>query len=462
MQLNKLRAARTGLLLLLLTLPAVVQAQFTLATNNGTITITGYTGSGGAVTIPRTTNGYLVTGIGSSAFDNCASLTSITIGTNVTSIGAWAFSICTGLTAITVDTNSPAYSSVEGVLFNKNQTTLIQYPGGKAGASCTIPSSVTNIAGRAFGYCSSLIEVTIPNSVTSIGDNAFSECTKLATIAIPNSVPSIGGGEFVGCSCLTNVTIPNGVTSIGPYTFQSCASLTRVTIPSSVTSIGNLAFEYCTGLTAITVDTNSPACSSVDGVLFSKDQSTLLQYPEGKAGATYMIPTSVTSIGNYAFESCLSLTNVTLGTHLTSIGYAAFNHCYSLTSATIPDSVTDIAGWAFGYCTSLTSVSLPKSVTSIGSEVFDNCHSLAAITVDALNPSYSSVDGVLFNENRTTLIKYPEGKAGSDYAILTGVANIGSWAFYPRVQDGEAAPGPAAGPDAGRGHRIPVRRRGRR
>jgi len=208
---------------------AAVQAQcFNYTTNNGTITITGYTCSDGAVTIPDTINGYPVTSIEDDAFGQCYSVASVTIPSSVTNIGDYTFGECYNLTAITVDPSNPAYSSVAGVLFDKSQTTLIQYPPGKAGTP-----------------------YTIPNSVTSIGDGAFVN------------------------SRLTSVTIPNSVTSIGDDAFE-WGSLASVTIPSSVTNIGDYAFYAC-ALTAITVDPSNPAYSSVAGVLFNKNQTTLIQ-----------------------------------------------------------------------------------------------------------------------------------------------------------------------------------------
>ena len=123
-----------------------------------------------------------------------ASLTSVTIPSSVTSIGEGAFDDCTSLTAITVDTHNSFYSSVDGVLFNKSQTTLIQYPGAVAG-NYTIPNSVTSIGDGAFDYCTSLTSVTIPNSVTSIGDDAFYSCTNLTSITIPAASPASGAGR---------------------------------------------------------------------------------------------------------------------------------------------------------------------------------------------------------------------------------------------------------------------------
>jgi hypothetical protein len=250
-------ACATRLLpLLLLLLPATVQAQFnytnnygiwTYTTTNGTITITGYTGPGGAVIIPDripdTTNGLPVTSIGDGAFYECGGLTSVTIPNSVTSIGDFAFEFCTSLTAITVDGLNAFYSSVNGVLFNKSQTTLIQCPEGKAG-SYTIPNGVTSIGVYAFKSCISLTSVTIPNSVTSIGDDAFESCWSLNSVTIPNSVTSIGDHAFEG-SGLTSVTIGTNVTSIGDWAFADC-DLTSVIIPNRVTNIGDSAFWDCT------------------------------------------------------------------------------------------------------------------------------------------------------------------------------------------------------------------------
>jgi hypothetical protein len=223
-------------LLLLWALPSAVEAQFTFTTNNGTITITRYTGYDGDVAIPNTINGLLVASIGDSAFYNCPSVISVAIPNGVTNIGANVFSYCTLLTAITVDIDNPAYSSVGGVLFNKGRTTLINYPWGKAGAY-TILSSVLHIGSGAFLGCSGLTSVVIPNHVIDIGDGAFQYCSSLTGVTIPDSVTSIGNAAFDTCG-LTSATIGNKVTSIGGYAFSKCSSLQSVTIGTNVTGIG--------------------------------------------------------------------------------------------------------------------------------------------------------------------------------------------------------------------------------
>ncbi len=244
-------------LLLLLTLPAVVQARdYNYITNNGTITITKYTGPGGDVTVPSTINGLPVAGIGGGAFYYCTSLTSITIPNSVTSIGGEAFEWCEGLTNV------------------------------------TIPDSVTSIEDYAFYLCTNLTSVTIPNGVTSIGDGALGGCTRLIAITvdalngffisvdgvllnksqttllqcpagkigsypIPDSVTNIGNSAFSGCTSLTSISIPHSVTNIGNHALSGCTSLTNVTIPDSVTSIEGNAFAYCTSLKEVYFEGNA-------------------------------------------------------------------------------------------------------------------------------------------------------------------------------------------------------------
>ncbi|WP_303017380.1 leucine-rich repeat domain-containing protein [Muribaculum intestinale] len=212
----------------------------------------------------------------------------------VTSIGNSAFSNCSGLISIIVDESNPSFSSIEGILYNNDATTLIYCPITKK--TVTIPNSVTSIGQRVFENCSGLTSVTIGNSVTSIGYYAFSGCYGLTSVTIPNSVTSIRERAFSGCSGLTSVTIPNSVTSIGERAFSGCSGLTSVTIGNSVTSIGYYAFDGCYGLTSVT------------------------------------IPNSVTTIVQSAFSNCRGLTSVTIGNSVTSIGKYAFSGCSKLTS----------------------------------------------------------------------------------------------------------------------------------
>jgi len=331
-----------------------------------------------------------VSSIESGAFSRCTSLTSITIPNSVTSIGSGIFSGCTSLSYINVDSNNLSYCSVDGILFSKDKTVLIQYPVGNTTAEYTIPNSVTTIGSSAFSACgnltsiiipnsvtiieylafygcsgltsvtmgnsvtgigesafegcSSLTSITIPNSVTSIDWSAFSNCSSLTSFDIPNSVTSIGWNAFSGCSGLTSVNIGNSVIEIGGYAFRNCTSLTSITIPNSVTSIESGVFEGCTSLTSIEVDSNNLSYCSVDGILFNKDKTVLIQYPVGNTTAEYTIPNSVTTIGSSAFYSCSGLTSVTIGNSVTSIGESAFEGCSSLTSIYVNTTIPPVLG----------------------------------------------------------------------------------------------------------------------
>ena len=352
-----------------------------------------------------------VTSIGWDAFCYCTNLTSITIPDSVTTIGSSAFydtayyddtanwengvlyigtclidvdtSIsgtytvtadtsciadgafygCTGLTAIHVDAANTAYTSENGVLFNKDKTELLQYPAGKTEASYAIPDSVTNIGWYVFEGCTNLTSITIPGSVTSIGDWAF-----------------------YGCDSLTSVTLLDGVTTIGYQAFEFCDNLTSITIPSSVTSKGWYAFSYCTSLKSIHVDAANTAYTSENGVLFNKDKTELLQYPLGKTDVSYTIPDSVTSIAWEAFSGCTGLKSITIPGSVTVIDWSAYGGCDSLTSVTILDGVTNITWGAFSRCDSLTSITIPSSVTTIEEGAFEDCKNL---TIHGVAGSYA-------------------------------------------------------------------------
>jgi hypothetical protein len=288
----------------LLTLPALVQAQFEFTINNGTITITKYTGPGGDVVIPDTINGLPVTSLWGEfsyslrgAFYKCTNLTSVVIPNSVTNIGACAFAFCSGLTSVLIP-EKVTYIGTAAFGCCSNLTSI------------TVPNSVTNISAYAFDSCTSLTSITIGSNVTYIGYGALRNCPRLNSVAIPDSVTSIGEEALMWCTGLTNVTFGNGVTSTGNEAFRCCDSLTSVTIGNNVTSIGGSAFADCKNLNNV------------------------------------MIGNSVTNIGNGAFMRCIRLTSVTMGNSVISIGYGAFVGC-SLTSITVPESVISIEAGAF-------------------------------------------------------------------------------------------------------------------
>ena len=189
-----------------------------------------------------------VTSIGYSAFSGCTSLTNITIPNSVTWIGD-AFEDCTSLISIEVSYDNENYSSVHGVLFNKDETELITYPAGKTDSEYVISNNVTSIGDSAFRSCTSLIGVTIPDSVRVIGNNVFAGCSKLSDVIIGSGVTTIGQRAFINCTNLSNVIIPNSVAIIENNAFEGCNGLQNIDIPPNITKMGSAVFNAISSIT---------------------------------------------------------------------------------------------------------------------------------------------------------------------------------------------------------------------
>ena len=241
-----------------------------------------------SVTIPDS-----VTTIGGTAFGWCDGLTSITIPASVTTIGSQLLWGCSKLTSISVDATNPNYSSMAGVLFNKSQTSIIEYPGGKSGAYA-IPATVASIEIGAFYNCSGLTSVTFPPSVIAVTNLAFAGCTGLTSVAIPGSVASIGSQAFAGCTGLTSVTIPASVTSIMEYAFYACSGLNSAEFIGSAPTMGVGVFastaygftvKYHSGTTGFT----SPTWSGYKSVNIGGLPPTITTpaLPAGTVGIAY-------------------------------------------------------------------------------------------------------------------------------------------------------------------------------
>ena len=336
--------------------PVTTNGQFTYTTNaDNTLTITGYTGPGGAVTIPTNIAGLLVTGIGDFAlagneFVPNNSLVSVTVPGTVTSIGFFAFGDCPSLT------------------------------------STTLTNGLTSIGSEAFYGCDSLTNITIPSTVTNIGEYAFQGCRGPGRVTIPFAMTSIGDYVFYGCG-INNLIVPAGVTNIGRMAFAYCESLSNASM-AGVTSIGTNAFYCCTNLTTVNLSGGVIGCgafqfcsgssgplgeilvSGLSNVSLGDGVASIENYAfEGDPTLqSIVIPGGVTNIGLLAFDGCF-LTNVTLSDGLISIGESAFQQC-PLNSLIIPSSVTYIGPSAFYTCGNLTNLVIPASVTQIGAQAF--------------------------------------------------------------------------------------------
>ena len=251
-----------------------------------------------------------------------------------------------------------------------------------------------------YSVSSQVKSVVIKDGVTSIGDCAFGGCISLTSVSIPDGVISIGFAAFESCSLLTGVTIPNSVTGIGDYAFGYCSSLISVTIPGSVTSIGEAAFAG--GSTSVNVSRENKNYCSVDGGLYDKQKTTIFHPGKIQNGA-FRVPDGVNRIGDSAFFDCTSLTSVIIPKSVTSIGSLAFLGCIRLTNVTIPDGVTSIGDAAFAG-------------------------SSTSINVSRENKNYCSVDGGLYNKQKTTIL-HPGKIQNGTFRIPDGVTSIGDYAF---------------------------------
>lgn len=266
--------------------------------------------------------------------------------------------------------------------FDKSTTTVV------------IPESIS-FEGRAY-------------KVTSIGESAFDFCRGLTSVTFPSGLESIGECAFRYCVDLTSPVFPSGLKSIEKLAFAYCNGLTFVSLPSSLTSIGSTAFACCLGLTKFIVSTDNTAYSSIDGILFNKEGTTLVCYPNAKQ-STYTIPNGVTSIGECAFNGCEGLTSITFPSGLTSIELGAFIYCRGLTSLTLPSGLTSIEDKTFWSCGGLTSITLPVGITSIGKSTFYYCPSLTSIHCTAPVPPKIFIDTFQFEISLDRNLYVPVG-----------------------------------------------------
>ncbi len=427
---------------------------------------------------------YSITSISNALFTNCVNLTSIEIPSSVTNIATTAFDGCAKLESIVVDTDNAKYASQDGILYNKAKTTFIYVPKAIKG-TISIPNGITAIDNSLFQNCSNITSIELADSVTRIGDNAFTNCSGLNSVKLPSNITDIGTNAFYGCNNITSATLPtfaldylsksklqtvvinggasiddrafyncanltnialNSASTIGSQAFYNCSSLIRVDMPSGVTSVGNNAFYGCSSITGVYITDIKSWCE----IEFKNAQSNPLtfahkMYLNNELLTSLEIPNEVTSIGNYTFYGCSELTEINMPSNLTHIGVSAFVGCDNIVTATIPTSAISslsksklqnvvinggeqIVNGAFADCTNLVSVDIPSSVTFIGSTAFSGCAKLGSIRIDANNAYYTSVDGILYNKQKTEIVLIPKAIVGA-VAIPNGVRTISSNAF---------------------------------
>ena len=415
-----------------------------------------------------------VTTIADGSFTDCTGLESVTIGKGCTSVTASAFTRNVNLVKFDVSEDNESYTSVDGVLYNKEKTAVVCYPKSLSG-EYVIPDTVTSIEKAAFENCNKLTKITIGSGVETVNPYAFNQCNLLATVVFKDSDTAnkkICERAFYYCGSLTEVDFGNAVTSIGDYAFTICSKIKSLEFPDSLTSIGQFAFspytdrtggtykesnlesvKFGTGLKTIgnyafyddrkisKLEFTGDNLTSIGSYAFydnlaleelnlsgdnvSIGDNAFNNYNKLK---TVNLKSGIKSIGSYAFRDCTVLDDIKLCSELETIGAYAFYNCGNLQSIEIPDNVTKIDNNTFENCSSLKSVSIGKSCTTISATAFNNATKLEKITVSADNEKYSSVDGALLNKEKTSIILYPKSKSG-EFVIPDTVTSIADRAF---------------------------------
>lgn len=281
-----------------------------------------------------------------------------------------------------------------------------------------------------------ITRVIIHEGVTSVSTKAFVSCESLEYAFIPSSMKDIDG--FTACSSLKSINLPEGLETIGIQAFCDCDSLKTVTIPSSVNSIGFGAFEWCDSLTEIKVKSNNAYFTDINGVLYNKDKTKIIQYPKAKTQTSYIIPSSVTTVGRDAFEECENLKSIILPEKLTSIEESAFSSS-GIKTIEMPAGVTTISRSAFNS-SFIESIVLPNNIVKIDEMAFRNCKNLKKIFIQnpqceiddsfgticsnlAFENAYRQFDGIIYGYENSTAHAYAQKYEYPFSAFIYGDAN---------------------------------------
>jgi len=360
----------------------------------------------------------------------CASeFTTYTIPESVISIADGAFQRCNNLTKFVVASNNTCFSTDEkGVLFNKDKTRLIQYPCGRSDTDYTIPSTVNVVGISAFEKSTKLSNLRIENGVESCDYNAFSLCHSLSTITFPESFKTFGFGSLQSCSNLKEVIIYNPSATFDQYIFSNCHSdLTLYGYVGSTTE----TYANANNIPFVALEEPEILYSGICGkqgnnLTWTLDENGLLTISGEGEMADWE---SESQAPWYPHKS--SIKKIIFENGVTSIGNYAFRFYPFIPSINFPNSVTSIGELAFGFCHGLTDIEIPPNIINIDESAFYYCTSIKGFTVDSNNAYYSNDErGALFNKNKTTLLRYPMGNNATSYTIIDSVTSIGNSLYH--------------------------------
>ena len=309
----------------------------------------------------------------------CTSVKTFVIPKSLKILDGYVFTHMTAIKKVILPKDSN-FALIDGVLYTKDMKCLIRYFPNlhKKDSTFVVPKSVRTIDVSAFRECKHLEEVVIPDEVTSIGRWVFEECKKLKRIVLPRKLKELGQLAFYNCSSLSEVILPSTLETIEFASFYGCDSLRTFYIPKSVRTI-NMALSYST--CEFVVSPQNKHFASIDGVLYNKKKTLLIEMPRGRKLTEFTIPDSVREIGYNAFRCYDTLKHVVFPRGLKRIGPSAFWGCDSLLEVDLPDGVDYISEEAFQDCKALRFVKLPKGLKSIGDNAFRGCDNLSSITL---------------------------------------------------------------------------------
>lgn len=426
--------------------------------------------------------------IGTGAFEFCPNIKKVSLPDTVIEIDEGAFLGCLNLESTHIAEKNVYFSSDGSALFTKDKNRLLFFCPAGAKTDYTIPDTVTSLDGGAFYGCKNIESVTLPNSLTELPARAFSECLSIASITVADSVTAIGDLAFSGCESLIYIKLPEKLGKIGYNVFSYCNSLESISVSEDCESftvsdgiLFSKGMDVLYAFPAAGTRTEYALPKSVKkiagGAFFGAVSLTAAELPEGleiisgeafsecKGILRAAIPSTVKEIGALCFAGCASLKSVTIGKEVSVIGLGAFDKCYALKSFgvqegneyftaqdavlytadktkliyypaakngkefTVPQTVESIADYAFNGCAYLEKAVLPASLSELSPFSFFRCAALKSFELGTANAAFSAHDGILYNSDKTSLIKYPSNKSGSFFAVPETVISISENAF---------------------------------
>lgn len=383
-----------------------------------------YASFSGILTIPQTIliegESYTVVGIDDMAFMGCAKLTSVIFPSTLKTIGEGVFYGCSRLTSVelpaqTVSIGNEAFGDCP-LLATLSLGEGLKSIGRSAFENCialtgvSMPAGIESIGALAFKGCTKLASAALGNSLTLLGDSAFYGCSALQSVELPVTVSSVGTRTFAGCSALNAVGLGN-VSTIGEAAFNGCSALTEIAIPNGVETLGNYAFYGCSALATVTLGTQERSSSSL---------KTIGDYAFAETAVkSVVLPNGVSTLGNYAFNKCVSLATVSLGNSLTAIGDYAFSDCKKLESVTFGSALETIGERAFASA-KISSLVLPAAVRTIGDWAFYN-NPLTAIT---FNDGLQSIGSRAFYGVSVQTLNIPNSVTELDSYAFSGCKSL--------------------------------------